>query len=191
METLNIPHSIILKIQSLDSITLNHSVRVQNIARKFEEYNRHDNNILSMAGLVHDIGKMYISSKIIDKPGMLTPIEREIINLHPYISYKILIAEDVDPSICLLALLHHGMNPPGYKHSRFGEDQYVAVKDRWNLDLEAVRDYSKMLHTIDCYEALTSDRPYRRGFSPEKAIEILDSEENQHEKVLEFLHKTF
>lgn len=191
METLNIPHSIILKIQSLDSITLNHSVRVQNIARKFEEYNRHDNNILSMAGLVHDIGKMYISSKIIDKPGMLTPIEREIINLHPYISYRILVAEDVDPSICLLALFHHGVNPPGYEHSWFGEKQFMETKKRWNLNMEDVRDYAKMLHTIDCYEALTSDRPYRRGFSSEKAIEILESEKNQHKKVLEFLHKTF
>ena len=168
-----IPQCVIQKLQMLDSITLNHSVRVAEIASGYEICRKHPNNLLSRAALVHDIGKVYISSKIIDKPGVLSNLEREIVNLHPYIGYKILKEDGVNDKICTIALYHHGINPPILQPTQPYEDDEVL-------------NYAKMLRTIDSYEALTSDRPYRRGFSGQKAIEIMDTEENHHPDVMEY-----
>lgn len=169
-----IPQTVISTLQMLDSITLNHSIRVAEISKSFEVWNKHQDNLLSKSALVHDIGKIYISSKIIDKPGSLSGLEREIVNIHPYIGYEILKESGVDDRICSIALYHHGINPPVLHNVDAYED-------------EEILEYAKMLRSIDSYEALTSDRPYRRGFSGLDALSVMQSESGHHSKVLDYL----
>ena len=183
-EIINIPQTVIVKLQSLDSITLNHSIRLQELARSYEKYAKIDNNLLSSSALVHDIGKLFISSKILDKPFVLTDLEREIINLHPYFSYRILKDDDVDDRVCSIALYHHGLNPPmlNQEEEKQNGDELInaAFADK-------ILDYSEIIRVLDMYEALTSDRPYRRGFLPEESIDIIRQDATTSTKVIDFL----
>lgn len=158
----------------LDSITYNHSVRVAALSVEFERYNKMDNTELSQAALVHDLGKVFISSKILDKVGKLTDLEREIINLHPYIGYQLLKSMDVDENICRIVLYHHGFDP-------------LLLSPVGNYDNRHVCEKSVMLHTIDAFEALTSDRPYHRGFPSHEALDIMCKEEGHHPEVMKYL----
>lgn len=162
-------------LQLLDSMTFNHCVRCCEIAREIEAKFELPDNLLSQAALVHDIGKIYISSKILQKPGRLSPLERQIIDLHPYIGFKILQDLKIEPMICEVVLKHHGNAAPTLEECTLSGDAQV-------------RYWAKMLHTIDAFEALTTDRAYRRGFSQAKAVEIMDKESNHDKNVLDFLH---
>ena len=95
----------------LDATTYNHSVRVMKIASEIESFYGLGDNYLSIAALLHDIGKVYISRKVLDKVSPLTGLEREIISLHPYYGYKILKDYDINEDVCRLVLYHHGMDP--------------------------------------------------------------------------------
>ena len=161
-------------IYKLDSITYNHSIRVMCIAREIEKFFRLEEHTISNAALVHDVGKIYISSKILDKKGRLDSIERELINLHPYIGYKMLKNLGVHEDICRIVLYHHGMFP-------------VILNDISPYHNTLVNDMALMLHTIDSFEALTSDRPYHRGLLATEALEVMIKESGHHQAVLDYL----
>lgn len=161
----------------LDSITYNHSIRVMALAREFEEYQDAKDDLLSQAALMHDIGKILISTNILDKVEALTPLEREMVSLHPYIGYKMLADLHINDIICQIILYHHGKHPESLSEITCKPSQDVL-------------DRSLMLHTLDAFEALTSDRPYHRGFVPLEAIEIMEKEEDHHPDVMEYLKKT-
>lgn len=166
---------IIEYLNKLDSITYNHSIRVALIAREIEEISaKLKDNILSEAALVHDIGKIYISTKILDKVDKLNPLERELVNLHPYIGYEILKSMCVSEKISRVVLYHHSFTPPTLSEIEQHEDADI-------------KDLSLMLRTIDAYEALTSDRPYNRGYTTKEAIEIMRKEERHHSYVMDYL----
>ncbi len=150
-------------VQSLDAMTFNHSLRVQEIACLVEHKLGMKDKELSYAAFVHDVGKYYISSNIIDKPNRLTELERDIIDLHPYIGYMLLKRIGIEENICQIVLYHHGSHVP------------TLTKLEVNPTEEVIRK-AKMLHTIDMYEALTTDRPYRRGFEHNEAIHIMSKE---------------
>lgn len=158
----------------LDSITYNHCVRVAALSVEFEKFSKMDNTELSQAALVHDLGKVFISSKILDKVGKLTDLEREIINLHPYIGYRLLRNMNVGEGICRIVLYHHGFDP-------------LVLSPVDDYDNKHVREKSVMLHTIDAFESLTSDRPYHRGFPSHEALELMRKEEGHHPGVMEYL----
>ena len=86
----NFSEEVYLMLQQLDSQTLSHCTHANNIAEEFENEINDSSHLLSDAALVHDIGKLYISSLILNKVEKLTTLERQIINLHSYYSYKIL-----------------------------------------------------------------------------------------------------
>lgn len=160
-EYIDIPDDVIKILEKLDIDTYNHSIRVCELAKCIETELNYTDNTLSEAALLHDIGKFYISTNILNKPDNLNLVEREIIDLHSYLSYYILITHDIPIDICYIVLFHHFNNPP------------VLNK----LDLENINPsiYKKatILKTIDIYDALTSDRPYKRGFSKKTAIKIM------------------
>jgi HD-GYP domain-containing protein (c-di-GMP phosphodiesterase class II) len=62
---------------------------------------------LTQAALLHDIGKVFIPSEILNKKGKLTPKEREIVQLHNRLSYEILKTTDLNPKVAQLAYEHH------------------------------------------------------------------------------------
>ena len=164
-------------MDKLDSVSYNHSQRVWEIACGIEDYYKHEDNWLSQSAYVHDIGKIYIPSIILDKTDVLTIDERDIIDRHAYLSYRILTKLGVQEEIARICLYHHGTNKPGYR-----------IVPMWEGD-DKVFKYAKMLETIDIYEAITTDRPYHRRKSSMDAIEIIKGLDNQSKKVIDYLSK--
>jgi len=160
-------------LMKLDSFTYNHSVRTMSIAVEVEEYLKMDNHELSGAALLHDLGKIYVAPAILDKTSRLNVIERELVDLHSYVGYMLLKDMKIDERICRIVLYHHGFEP-------------ITLSDIGDFIDSEVRDKARMLHTIDVFEALTSDRPYHRGLPSRDALSLM-KESDFHEKILLFL----
>lgn len=117
---------------------------------------------LSLGALLHDIGKTSIPQAILQKPGNLTDKEMEIMQRHAEIGYYMLKDE---PNISLLsahcAFQHHErLDGSGYPRGIRGDD---------------LHDYAKLLGIVDSYDAMTSNRIYRKALLPHQAVEILYS----------------
>jgi putative nucleotidyltransferase with HDIG domain len=114
------------------------------------------------AGLLHDIGKVGVSNRILDKNGPLADDERAAIQSHPAYTWEILGRVSAFASFARQAATHHEkLDGTGYP---------------WRLGSDELDAPSRALVVADIYEALTADRPYRAGMSPERALSILDKE---------------
>ena len=156
-------------LSNLDALTYIHSIRVCEMCQLVEEKLNLPDRMLSEAGLLHDIGKYYISSNILEKRGELTVTERNFINFHSYLSYDTLINFGLPKRLCEIALYHHSTNI-----QTFGED-IPECKDEHTLRLALI------LKTIDIFEAITSDRSYHRGVSVASAVKSFDDVEHDVE----------
>lgn len=111
------------------------------------------------AGLLHDIGKLGISSRILDKPGPLTTRERAEMKEHPRYTWEILHRVRAFEDFAMLASEHHEkLDGSGYPWGRTAEDLALP---------------SRVLVVADIYEAVTESRAYRVGLSPAEAMQIL------------------
>ncbi|MGQ0646447.1 MAG: HD domain-containing phosphohydrolase [Gemmatimonadaceae bacterium] len=114
------------------------------------------------AGLLHDVGKVGVSNRILDKPGPLGPEERAAVERHPLYTWEILRRVAVFRDFARQAATHHEkLDGSGYP---------------WNLDGGELDVPSRALAVADIYEALTADRPYREGMPVEGALSILERE---------------
>ncbi|MDQ3304360.1 MAG: HD domain-containing protein [Actinomycetota bacterium] len=114
------------------------------------------------AALLHDIGKLGISNRILDKPGRLTDEEFEKIKEHSALTYGILDRVSPFRHLADLAASHHErLDGSGYHRG-------LSAKD---LDTPA-----RILAVADVFDALSSDRPYRAAMPPEKVFSILESD---------------
>lgn len=163
-----IQSNIIQMVERLDASTYNHSVRVAEICKTLETQMGYKDTVLSDAGLIHDIGKYYISSKILDKHDKLTDLERLLVDLHPYIGYQMLMDYHLDPVICSIILYHHGDNPP-------------VLSSIDPIRSDDVMQRARLLKSVDVYEALTTDRPYRRRLSAGEAIDVMRGAEGVYD----------
>jgi len=112
---------------------------------------------IRVAGALHDIGKMYIPSEILTKPGNLTELEYEMIKAHPKVGYNILKTIDFPWPIAPIVLQHHErVDGSGYPSG-------LSAKD---ILLE-----SRILGVADVVEAMSSHRPYRPALGIDKALE--------------------
>jgi PAS domain S-box-containing protein len=112
---------------------------------------------IRIAGLVHDVGKMYVPSEILSKPGHLSDIEFSMIKTHPQAGYDILKIIDMPWPIAQAVLQHHErMDGSGYP-------SHLSDKD---IVLEA-----RILAVADVVEAIASHRPYRAALGIDKALE--------------------
>lgn len=110
------------------------------------------------AATFHDVGKCKIPSKILNKPGKLTPEEFEIIKKHPVYSYEYLKGV-YGEEVASIALHHHELlDGSGYPSKLKGEK--VTMQER-------------ILAVSDVYDALTSNRAYRKGFSKEETFKMM------------------
>ncbi len=114
---------------------------------------------LSRAALLHDIGKLGVSNLILDKQGKLTEPEFAAIKRHP--AYSELILSRVESFRGLAELA-------GGHHERLDGRGYHRAVPATTLTFEV-----RVLSVADQFEALTADRPYRKGLSPETALDIL------------------
>ncbi|MDB5812891.1 MAG: phosphodiesterase [Rhodocyclales bacterium] len=110
-----------------------------------------------MAGLLHDVGKMYIPNEILNKPGRLTDEEFEIVKRHPAEGHRMLLEGHGVGEIALDVCLHHHekMDGTGYPHRLLAED---------------ISLYARMGAVCDVYDAITSNRAYKRGWDPAESL---------------------
>lgn len=155
-------------MEAKDQYTQGHSRRVEQISVHIAQQMKlppRKVEAIRVAALLHDIGKIGIDDSILRKPGYLSPEERRIIETHPVIATRILTEVDLPDNIDNIILHHHEFyNGKGYPGR-------ITVPE---VPLE-----SFILGVADAYDAMTSDRPYRKGLSPEKAQSILREEAGQ------------
>lgn len=144
-------------IDAKDPYTCGHSDRVARISVQLgRELGQADETLhrLYMAGLLHDIGKIGIDDAVLRKPGRLTEAEYEHIKLHPQLGHKILGDLKQLAGVLPVVLHHHEQwDGRGYPHGLSGEEIPLLAR------IAAV---------ADAYDAMTSDRPYRKGMPHEK-----------------------
>ncbi len=125
-----------------------------------------DLETLRIAALLHDIGKIGIDSSILNKPGKLTEAEFEVIRSHPDIAANILGSLDFLKAV--VPLVHH-------HHEHFDGTGYP-----FGLVGEAIPRGARIISVADAFNAMTSDRPYRKALSLEAATqELIDNSGTQ------------
>jgi putative two-component system response regulator len=161
----NVLVSLANALDAKDSYTRGHSERVAHYAEALGGamgLSREERHRLARAGLLHDIGKIGIPLEYLQKPGKLTTEEYEIVKLHPSIGYDI--CKPLKTMLPLLSLIrghHERLDGRGYPDG--------LKADQITLPL-------RCLSIADVYDALTSDRAYRRALPRPQALKILREE---------------
>ena len=148
-----------------DDPTFAHCMNVALICHVFGRWlNMPDRDVdtLTIAGLLHDVGKLKIPEQILGKPAKLTDEEFQIIKSHTIEGFNILKEFDVDDHIKNAALMHH---------ERSDGSGYPL-----GLTSERIDDFAKIVSIADVYDAMTSARVYRGPLCPFKVISIFESE---------------
>ncbi len=111
---------------------------------------------LTRGALLHDIGKMAISDRILQKPGPLSEHEWAVMKTHPQVAYDVLSRiEYLSPALDIPYAHHEKWDGTGYPRGLSGEDIPRAAR---------------LFSVVDVFDALTSDRPYRRAWKVEEAV---------------------
>jgi putative nucleotidyltransferase with HDIG domain len=153
---------ILLKyLESTDGYTKGHSVRVAElsteIARAMELHHAEIENI-RVAGLLHDIGKIEVSGEILRKAANLSTEERELIDLHAVNGAYILSAVgSVLKEVVPIVIAHH--------------KYFVDSMENKNGDAMKIPLGARVVAVADAFDAMTSDRPYRKGMPPWEALQ--------------------
>lgn len=151
------------ELKTFDNYTYVHSLNTAVIAIYFGIEMKFNKNMLLDLGIgtiLHDIGKTKVPIEILNKTTMLTDEEFGIMKLHPRCGYDILQKTDyVSERSAKIALQHHEkIDGTGYPYGLTGDK---------------ISTYAKIACISDVYDALVSDRVYRRGFPPHEAYEII------------------
>ncbi len=152
-------------IESKDHYTGGHVERVANyardLARKMDLPQGRINDIY-MGATVHDVGKIGIKDEVLNKPGQLSNDEFDHIKTHPSIGKAILSKLKIAPVAVNIAYCHHERwDGTGYPNGTKGK---------------AIPLESRIAAIADCWDAITSDRPYRKAMPLAKAVRIMEAE---------------
>lgn len=152
-------------MRQYDDSTYAHCINVSLICRvmaKWLNLSPEDTDVLTICGLVHDIGKLNIPNEIIKKPNKLTDAEYDIMKTHTTRGYDILRVQAIDKRISQAALMHHERcDGSGYPNGVTGDK---------------IDDFAKIVAIADVYEAMTASRVYRGPLCPFKVIAIFEKE---------------
>jgi putative nucleotidyltransferase with HDIG domain len=121
---------------------------------------------ITRGALLHDIGKMAIPDSILLKPGSLTDEERELIKKHPVYAYEML-----SP----IEFLRPAIDIPHYHHEKWDGSGYPV-----GLSGKEIPFAARIFPVIDVWDALTSDRPYRKGLLPDEVREHIRADSGIH-----------
>ena len=154
----------LLEMRRYDEYTTTHSLNVCVLAMGLAEWvglGARDVRAFGVAGLLHDIGKVKIPTEVLNKPGRLTPEERDIMNRHPVEGAKIILTSEENLDLAaVVAYEHHIMqNGGGYPRLDYPRECHQA---------------SKLVHVCDVYDALRTNRPYRAAWPPAKVLAYLE-----------------
>ena len=148
---------------SRDGATAAHARRVQGYASALAREVCAADEILieavQTAALLHDIGKLAIPDRLLHKPGPLTREEYEQVKLHAVIGGEMLEGVDFPGPLALLVRHHHeNWDGKGYPDGLSGEHIPFGAR---------------LLAIVDCYDALTSERPYRKSLPHDRALKMI------------------
>ena len=155
--------TLAMAIDAKDDVTHSHVRRVQayavGMARALGFIDESTLKAIEAAALLHDTGKLAVPEHILNKPGKLTPSEFEKMKLHVDVGADILSLVDFPyPVVPIVRCHHENWDGTGYPRGVKGE---------------AIPIGARILSVVDCFDALTSDRPYRRAMTDEAALGIL------------------
>jgi len=155
--------ALALAIDAKDQVTSGHIRRVQlhsvALARELGVTDEGELRAIEAAALLHDLGKLAVPEHILNKPGKLSSVEIDQMKTHATIGADILATIDFPYPVEPVVRHHHEMwNGNGYPDGISGD---------------AIPLGARILSVVDCFDALTSDRPYRRALTKEQAIAVL------------------
>lgn len=166
---------LLAAIELKDCITSNHCRKTAYYALKLGysmRLNQKELSALCFSAVLHDVGKINIPDSILFKPDKLTEKEYEIVKKHSIWGEKIVddlltgILPEREASFITKTIRHH--------HERYDGQGYPD-----GLKGDAIPIYSQIIAVADAYDAMTSNRPYRKGIDDEKAVSILKSEKGK------------
>lgn len=151
------------RIRHQDSYTAEHCVRVGLLAITFGRYlglPEKDLEILGLSGMLHDVGKMRIPPDILNKPGALTRYEWARMRRHAEYGFQLLGSDhELEQEVRQAALSHHErLDGKGYPRA---------------LTATNISRTTRIITMVDAYDAMTSDRAYRKGMSASEALRVL------------------
>jgi putative nucleotidyltransferase with HDIG domain len=150
-------------LESTDRYTKGHSLRVSELAMETAiamEMPRNEVENIRVAGLLHDIGKIEISGEILRKAAELSTEERELIDAHPVRgAYLLSAVGSVLKEVVPIVIAHH--------------KYFVDTLEANEGDLRKTPLGARIVAVADSFDAMTSDRPYRKGKTPWEALEEL------------------
>ncbi len=157
--------TLAMAIDAKDQITHGHIRRVQTYATGLAKaLGVGDTKVIraiEAAALLHDMGKLAVPEHILNKPGKLTASEYERMKLHASVGAQILSAIDFPyPVVPIVRHHHENYDGTGYPDGLRGEDIPLGAR---------------IMAVVDCYDALTSDRPYRPALSDDEALAIIEA----------------
>jgi putative nucleotidyltransferase with HDIG domain len=155
--------TLAMAIDAKDDCTHSHVRRVQayavGLARALGIADEPSLKAMEAAALLHDTGKLAVPEHILNKPGKLTESEFEKMKQHVDVGADILsLVEFPYPVVPIVRAHHENWDGSGYPRGIRGEDIPIGAR---------------ILSVVDCFDALTSDRPYRRAMTDQAAIDIL------------------
>lgn len=154
--------SLASALDARDRYTAGHSRRVSDYSEataKALQLNESDTEDIRMAALLHDIGKIGIADSVLQKPGKLTAEEFDLIKEHPSIGRRILQeVHGFERYVPIVELHHENWDGSGYPRGLQGEETPLGAR---------------IVHVVDAFDAMTTDRPYRAGMTQQEAVAIL------------------
>ena len=122
---------------------------------------------LALAAVYHDIGKMHINQRILEKRGPLTASEYAEIKEHPVLGVEHIKKMGIKQSHILTGILHH--------HERYDGTGYPNALTDQKISL-----FGKIIAIADVFDAIVSERPYKHAMPPSEAVEYIMANANQH-----------
>lgn len=151
------------RIKERDEYTAEHCLRVAIMAIAFGRHlglSDSELSLVGMCGMLHDVGKMVIPNEVLNKPGRLTAEEFEIMKSHAAKGGELLEDQSgLDPCIVTVARHHH---------ERLDGMGYPAKLKAENISL-----YTRIVSIVDAYDAISSERCYKKATTPAEALKIL------------------
>ena len=156
---------MIYNMRTMTDAVYSHCLNVGLISRmigRWLKFEKHDLDILTLAGLMHDIGKLKIPPEVLEKPDSLTDEEFAMIRQHPQFSYDVLKDQILDFRIKNAALMHH---------ERSDGSGYPSHLTQSDID-----SFAMIVAIADVYDAMTAARSYRAPLCPFQVISIFEQE---------------
>ena len=157
--------ALALAIEAKDQTTGEHLKRVQVYAREIAKdlgLQEDEKLALQAAAILHDVGKLAVPDYIISKPGKLTPEEFERMKIHPIVGAEILERIDFPYPVVPIVRAHH---------EKWDGSGYPSGLKREQIPIGA-----RVLSVVDCFDALASDRQYRKALPLDQAMEMVVNE---------------